>query len=281
MKTNTLVAALITSLSATASAAAQPATAARGSEGSGLPAAVVPAPLREVGFDQHLEREIPPDLAFVDERGERVTIGQYFGERPVVLSFVYFSCPMLCPQSISSLARTLKVLDLGLGDDFELVTVSIDPRETSDTAAKAKALYVEQADRADAAEGWHFLTGEPRAIEPLTRAAGFRYVWDDTLQQFAHPTGVVVVTPQGRIARYLFGIDYGARDLRLAILEASANRIGSVIDAVLLYCYHYDPAAGRYGLAVRRLVQVAGAVTVLGIAGLIAFLVRLERRDRS
>jgi protein SCO1/2 len=247
----------------------------------GMTASTVPAPLREIGFDQNLDRPLPLDTTFHDEEGRTVRLGQYFGSRPVVLAFVYFDCPMLCTQVLSALTSTLGVLSIDAGKDFEIVTVSFDPRETPKDAAAKKRLYLERYQRPTAAQGWHFLTGDQFSIDRLTRAAGFRYVWDAQTKQFAHPTGIIVVTADGRPARYLFGVDYGPRDLRLALTEASEGKIGSAVDSLLLYCYHYDPMTGRYGLVVMRALRIAGAATVLTIVGFIAVMIRRERRPAT
>jgi protein SCO1/2 len=244
---------------------------------AGTPASVVPQPLREIGFDQRLNERIPLDVELNDDQGRRVRIGEYFGQKPVVLAFVYYDCPMLCTLVLSSITSTLGVLALDAGKDFELVMVSFDPRETPELASRRKQEYLQRYDRPDAERGWHFLTGDQSAIDRLTKAAGFRYTWDDETQQFAHPAGIVVLTPDGRLARYLFGLEYGPRDLRLALVEASEGRIGTAVDAALLYCYHYDPMTGRYGLVVMRLLRLAGAVTVVGLG---AFIFVMTRRDR-
>lgn len=246
---------------------------------TGAPAAEVPAQLREVGFDQNLNQRLPLDVEFTDEHGRTVTFGDYFGGRPVVLAFVYYGCPMLCLQSLSSLGATLGVLSENPGDDFEVVTVSIDPRETPALALAKKAHYVERSGKPSIAKGWHYLTGTEANIQRLTRAAGFRYVWDESLQQFAHPAGIVIATPQGKVARYLFGIDYGPRDLRLALIDASEEKVSSPLKKALLYCYHYDPATGRYSLAIMRIVQMAGAATFLSLGTLILVWTRRERRQ--
>ena len=243
----------------------------------GVAASVVPQPLREIGFDQRLDEHVPLDVEFKDEQGRTVQLGEYFGRKPVVLAFVYYDCPMLCTMVLSSITSTLGVLSLEPGKDFELVMVSFDPRETPALAARKKAEYLHRYDRPAAAAGWHFLTGEPPAIERLTKAAGFRYTWDAQTQQFAHPAGIVVLTPDGRLARYLFGLEYGPRDLRLALVEASEGRIGTAVDAALLYCYHYDPMTGRYGFVVMRVLRVAGAATVLAIGTFIFVMLRRER----
>jgi len=245
----------------------------------GLPAAALPSALLEVGFDQNLNQSLPLDTEFSDETGRRVRIREYFGQRPVVLAFVYYGCPMLCLQSLGSLASTLGVLSENVGEDFEVVSVSIDPRETPAMAREKKAHYLERSGKPSIANAWHYLTGTEENIRRLTKAAGFRYVWDEKVQQYAHPAGIVVATPQGTVSRYLFGIDYGPRDLRLAVLDASEERIGSPLAKALLYCYHYDVSTGRYSLAIMRIVRLAGAATVLSLGTLIFVWTRRERRQ--
>jgi len=247
----------------------------------GTPSSQVPQALREIGFDQHLDAPLPLDVPLRDEQGRVVRIGDYFGKRPVVLVFAYYDCPMLCTLAINGLSSALNVVSLAPGTDFEIITVSIDPRDTPAAAAAKKSVYLERYKHAGAADAWHFLTGDQAAIERLTKAAGFRYAWDQQTRQFAHPTGVIVLTPDGRMARYLFGIEYGPRDLRLAIVEASAGKIGSAADALLLYCYHYDPMTGRYGLLIMRAMRVAGATTVLLLGGFVVAMLRRERRTRN
>ncbi len=246
---------------------------------TGVPAAEVPAQLRDVGFDQNLNHMLPLDVELVDEHGRAVKIGDYFGTRPVVLSFVYYGCPMLCLQSLSSLAATLGVLSENPGDDFDVVSVSIDPRETAALALEKKAHYVERSGKPSIAQGWHYLTGTEANILRLTKAAGFRYAWDEATKQYAHPAGIVIATPNGKVSRYLFGIDYGPRDLQLALLDASEEKISSPLKRALLYCYHYDIATGRYSLAIMRIVQVAGAATVLSMGLMIFIWTRRERRQ--
>jgi len=248
---------------------------------AGVPASARPAQLREIGFDQNLGQILPPDIPFTDEQGRPVHVGNYFGARPVVLAFVYYDCPLLCMQVLNALASALDVLSLQPGKDFDVVTISFDPREKPPLAAAKKAAALQRYQRPGAAAAWHFLTGEQSAIERATRAAGFRYVWDERLKQFAHPTGIIVLTPEGHVARYLFGIEYGPRDLRFAIVDASAGRIGSPIDSFLLYCYHYDPMTGRYGLVIMRAIRLAGAATVLALGTFIVVMVRRERRARG
>jgi len=250
----------------------------------GLPASAIPKALREIGFDQNLDRPMPLDTTFKDEQGRVVRLGDYFdpaGTRPVVLAFVYYDCPMLCTTVLNSLTSSLKLLSLDPGKDFDIVVVSFDPRETPALAAAKKATYIERYNRAGTEGGWHFLTGEQASIDRLTKAAGFRYVWDADIKQFAHPTGVMVLTPQGHMSRYLFGVEYGPRDLRFAIVDASAGKVGSKIDQVLLYCYHYDPETGRYGLLIMRVVRIAAAATVLALGLFIFVMVKREGRASS
>jgi protein SCO1/2 len=213
---------------------------------------------------------------FRDEAGRAVRLGDYFGARPVVMVFAYYDCPMLCTQVINGLSSALGVMSLAPGKDFEIVTVSFNPHDTPATASAKKAVYLGRYTRAGAAEAWHFLTGDQPEIDRLTKAAGFRYAWDEDTRQYAHPSGVVVLTPDGRLARYLFGIEYGPRDLRLGIVEASAGRVGTPVDSLLLYCYHYDPMTGRYGLMIMRAMRLAGAATVLALAGFILIMLRRE-----
>jgi protein SCO1 len=245
---------------------------------AGMPASSIPAALRSIGFDQHMNERMPMDAAFVDESGRRVRLGDFFGQRPVVLTFAYFECPMLCTMSLNGLVSALKVLSLDPGTDFELVTISFDPKDTPRSAAEKKAHYVERFGRAGASAAWHFLTGQPPEIDRVTAAAGFRFAWDEDTRQFAHPTGVIVLTPDGRLARYLFGVEYGPRDLRYALVEASHGRVGSAVDALLLYCFHYDPMTGRYGLVVMRAIRIGGAATVLALGAFIFVMVKRERR---
>jgi protein SCO1/2 len=244
----------------------------------GVTSSQLPKALQEIGFDQNLDQPVPLDVMFRDESGAAVRLGDYFGKRPVVLLFAYSDCPMLCTQVINGLSSALGVLSLAPGQDFEIVTVSFNPADTPASAAAKKKVYLERYARAGAAESWHFLTGDQPAIDRLTKAAGFRYAWDADTKQFAHPSGVIVLTPDGRLARYLFGIEYGPRDLRYAIVEASDGKVGNAADSLLLYCYHYDPMTGRYGVAVMRALRIAGAMTVVALG---AFIVVMVRREKS
>ena len=254
-----------------------PATAGYKQE-AGIVSSAIPAPLREIGFDQNIDQRVPLDTTFRDEAGATVHLGDYFGKKPVVLVFAYFDCPMLCTQVINGLSSALGVMSLNPGKDFEIVTVSFNPHDTPASATAKKAVYLERYKRAGAAEGWHFLTGDQPSIDRLTKAAGFRYVWDAETKQYAHPSGVIVLTPDGRLSRYLFGIEYGPRDLRFGIVEASEGKVGTPVDALLLYCYHYDPMTGRYGLVIMRAMRMAGAATVLALGAFIVVMVRKEKR---
>ena len=247
----------------------------------GITSSTMPRPLREIGFDQNLDQYVPLDVPFRDESGRTVRLADYFGSRPVVLVFAYYDCPMLCTQVINGLSTALNILSLAPGKDFEIVTVSFNPRDTPATASAKKAVYLERYTRDGAAQAWHFLSGDQPSIDRLTKAAGFRYVWDAETKQFAHPTGVIVLTADGRLSRYLFGIEYGPRDLRYALVEASAGSVGNAADTLLLYCYHYDPMTGRYGFVVMRAVRIAGAATVLALASFIIVMVRKEKRAAS
>jgi protein SCO1/2 len=247
----------------------------------GMTASTVPAPLREIGFDQNVDETLPLDAAFRDEQGRTVALADYFGQRPVVLAFVYYDCPMLCTQVLNAMTSTIGVLSLDAGRDFEIVLISIDPREGPAQAAEKKAMYLERYHRSTAAGGAHFLTGDEASIRRVAKAAGFRYAWDEPTKQYAHPAGIIVVTPDGRAARYLFGLEYSPRDLRFALLEASAGRVGSRVDVLLLYCFHYDPMTGSYGLVVMRVLRIFGVLTVVAIASFIALMTRRDGRTRG
>src|SRR5947207_12043157 len=203
-----------------------------------------PSVLNDVGIDQKLDAQIDPQITFRDETGATIHFGDYFGHRPIVLALVYYKCPMLCTMVLNDLTHTLTAMRGNMGQDFDVITVSFDPRETPELAAAKKKQYVKTYHRAGADIGWHFLTGDENSIKQLTDTVGFRYVWDEKGQQFAHASGVIVLTPQGRVSRYFYGIDYSAKDLRLSLAEASDGKISTPVDAILLYCFHYDPATG-------------------------------------
>jgi protein SCO1/2 len=234
--------------------------------------------LRQVSFNPQLDAAVPLDLVFRDEAGRPARLGDYFAGRPVVLALVYYSCPMLCNQVLEGLHRSLRVLSFDAGKQFHVVAVSFNPRETPSQAAAKKREALERYHRPGAEAGWHFLTGEEPSIAALTRAVGFRYAYDPQSNLYAHLSGILVLTPQGRISRYFYGIDYAPRDLRLGLVEASANKIGSPVDRLLLFCYHYDPAAGKYGALVMRLVRLGG---ILAVLSLLAFVLALRRREHA
>ncbi len=238
------------------------------------PANVRPPGLKNVGIEQHLDEQIPPELAFRDETGKTVRIGEYFGQRPMILNLVYYQCPMLCSEVMSGLESALRVLKFDVGKDFDVLTVSFDPKETPEIAAKSKAEYLKRYKRPGAEAGWHFLTGPQESIEALTKAAGFQYQYDPKTGQFAHTTAIMILTPQGKIAQYYFGVEYAPKDLRLGLVEASSGKIGTVVDEVLLYCYHYDPATGKYGAIITRILQLSAAATILILGGLLLILFR-------
>jgi protein SCO1/2 len=238
-----------------------------------------PRGLEGVGIDQRLNDPLPLDAAFRDEAGRTVNLSDYFGKRPVILALVYFNCPMLCTQVLNGLVSSLGVVSLSAGSDFDVVVVSFDPRDTPEAAKAKKEAYLTRYKRPGASGGWHFLTGDPKSIAAITKAAGFRYRYDEKLGQFAHASAILVATPGGRIARYFYGIEYAPRDVRLGLVEASAGRIGTPVDQVLLYCFHYDPSSGRYGAVVMNIVRLAGAATLVVLA--IAILIMSRRRART
>lgn len=242
---------------------------------AGEPATGLPTALKEIRIEQKLDQQLPLDLPFRDESGQEVRLGQYFGKKPVVLAFVYYECPQLCTQVLNEMVKAFRVLPFQVGNEFDVVTVSFDPRETSGLAKSKKKVYVDylpEKMRASANAGWHFLTGDASSIEKLTAAAGFNYRYDEATKQWAHASGIMLTTPSGKLSRYFYGIDYPARDLRLGLIESSENKIGSPVEALLLYCYHYDPSTGRYGLAIMRVMQVAGVLTLLGIVAMLLLL---------
>jgi protein SCO1/2 len=242
----------------------------------GDPTAARPGLLSKIHVDQKLNGQVPLDLPFVDETGRDVRLGDYFGKRPVILALVYYECPMLCTQVLNGLVTALGVLNFEPGREFDVVAVSFNPKEGPGLASQKKAAYMDRYKRPHTAGGWHFLTGSEASITALTDAVGFRYEYDDRIKQFAHGAAIEVLTPQGRISKYLYGIEYSARDIRLGLIEASDERIGTPIDDFLLFCYHYDPATGQYGAAVLRLVRLGGIATVLAF---LSFLVVALRRE--
>jgi protein SCO1/2 len=237
-----------------------------------------PAALRDVAFDQKLDQQVPLDLTFRDESGKTVQLANYFNGKPVILTFVYFKCRDLCPLLLDGVVRTLRPLSFSAGNQFNLLTVSFDAHDTPVMAAAKKNDFVKQYGRPGAAAGWHFLTGDETAIQKLARSVGFHYTYDAHTKEFAHAAGIILLTPEGKTSRYFYGIDFSPRDLRLGLIEAAAARIGSPIDQLLLFCYHYDPVTGKYGLLITNVIRLAGLATVL-ILG--AFIFAMLRRDRS
>lgn len=238
----------------------------------------MPSPFQRLGFDQKVGQRVPADLVFRDETGRTVRIGDYFGKRPVVLSLVYYGCPMLCPLTLNGLTRSLKSLSFDAGREFEVVVVSFDPRETPAMAAAAKRQALHDYGRPETADAWHFLTGGAEPIRRLTQAVGFRYFYDAQAKQFAHAAGIVLLTPPGAASRYLYGIDFPVRSVRLGLVEAASNRIGSPVDQVLLYCFHYDPVQGRYSAATLNIVRLSAILCVVGLGTMIALLLRREHQ---
>ena len=266
-----LVAAALLALAVSAPAA-PPAVA------PGRPVAEKPGALRDVGFDQKLGDTIPPDIVLRDEQGQPVRFGDLAREKPVVLTLVYYECPMLCTLTLNGLMSALSMLSYTPGKEFELVTVSFDPREGPALAAAKKKAYLDEYGRPGAEAGWRFLTGDAAQLERLAGAVGFRYAWDAETRQFAHPAGVMVLTPDGVIARYLYGIEYAPRDLRFGIIEASQRKIAGALDRIALTCYRYDPMTGKYGLLTLRLVQAGGIATLVALG---TFITVMRRRDKQ
>jgi protein SCO1/2 len=230
--------------------------------------------LSEIGIDQKLNAEVPLDLSFKDESGKEVRLRDLFRRKPVVLSLVYFECPMLCSMTLNGLVKSFRPLAFQVGREFDVLTISFDPNEKPELAAAKKDVYVKEYGRA--APGWHFLTGSIDSIRQLTDAVGYRYQWDDYTKQWAHVSAIMVLTPDGRVSQYLYGIEFSSRDLRLSLVQASQNKIGTLVDRVLLFCYHYNPETGKYGLVIMNTIRVAGISTVLALA---AFIVLNRRRE--
>jgi cytochrome c oxidase subunit II len=232
----------------------------------------------DIRFEQRLDSQVPLDLNFRDETGRTVRLGDYFNGKPVILALVYYDCPMLCNQVLNGLARSLKTLSFDAGKEFEVLVVSFNPRETPELAGAKKESYLRDYGRPGGSAGWHFMTGDPKPIGELTKSVGFRYVYDPALNQYAHASGIMVLTPQGRLSRYFYGVEYAPRDLRLGLIEASSGRIGTPVDELLLLCYQYDPATGKYSAAVLNALRVGGALTCLFIVVLLTLLGRKAKR---
>jgi len=238
-----------------------------------------PAILSKVGITQNLNAQIPPDLMFRDEEGKSVRIGDFFGQKPIVLSLVYFDCPALCTEVLNGELRTMKAISLDLGKDFEAVTVSFEPKDIPALAKAKRDVYAGQYGRPGAADHWHFLTGEQQSIDALTKVAGFQYAYDPSIRQYAHAAAILVLTPDGRIDRYFYGVQYPARDVRLGLVEASEGKIGTLTDHALLYCFQYDPMTGKYGVVIMNVLRAAGGLTVL-VLGIFMTIMFLRERKR-
>ncbi|MEO8078092.1 MAG: SCO family protein [Acidobacteriota bacterium] len=237
-----------------------------------------PALLKQIGIDQRLKQQVPLDLPFTDETGREVRLGEYFGKRPVVLAMAYYECPMLCTQVITGLVSALGVLTFDAGREFDVVVVSINPKEGPRLAAQKKQAYLDRYNRPATANGWHFLTGQEASIKQLAAAVGFRYAYDEEIQQYAHGAGAMILTPRGVLSKYFYGIEFSPRDLRFGLIEASEERIGTAIDDVLLLCYHYDPTTGKYGTMAIDAIRIGGVATLLA---LVSFMVISLRRERA
>jgi protein SCO1 len=238
------------------------------------PATMRPPGLKDVGIQQNLNTQIPANLTFLDENGKTVKLGDYFGKKPMILSLVYYQCTMLCGEVLNGLDTALRVVKFDVGNQFDVLTVSFDPKDTPEVATIKKAEYLKRYKRPGAESGWHFLTGQQPAIDALTKAAGFQYQYDPKTEQFAHSTAIMILTPEGKIAQYYYGVEYAPKDLRLGLIQASNHKIGSVVDEVLLYCYHYDPNTGKYGAAIFKILRLSGAATILIMGVFLGILIR-------
>jgi len=240
-----------------------------------------PSILNDVGIDQKLDAQVPPDLMFKDENGATVQLGQYFGKKPIILTLVYYKCPMLCTMVLNDLNRVMGAMPMNLGEQFDIITVSFDPTETAELAARKKKGYVHSYGKPHAEEGWHFLTGDEDSIKKLTQTVGFRYAWDDKFKQYAHASGIMVLTPEGKVSKYFYGVEYSAQDLRLALTEAGHGNVGSLSDVTLLYCFHYDPATGKYSLVITRVIQLGGVLTMGALGAFWLVMFRQSKKEKS
>ena len=247
----------------------------------GLPAASVPGMVQGVGIDQNLNAQVPLDLTFKDDTGQTVQLGQYFRQKPVVLALVYYECPGLCDLILNGLSHVMQQVSLNIGSDYQVVTVSFNPKETWQLAVAKKGNYIEKYNRPGVKEGWHFLTGDEPSIKTLADTIGFHYKYDQKSQQYVHASAIYVLTPEGKISKYFYGIDYNPRDFRLGLVDASSNKIGSVADRVLLFCCQYDPTTGKYGVAISRVIRVLGTATALCLFGFVFVMLRRDRRSHG
>jgi protein SCO1/2 len=241
------------------------------------PANVRPPYLENVGIEQHLDAQVPAGLAFTDDSGRAVKLSDYFGKKPLILNLVYYNCTMLCGEALAGLSGSMKMIKFDAGNEYDVITVSFDPRETPQIAAVKKQEYLKRYGRPGAANGWHFLTGSADSINALTKAVGFQYQYDPKSNQYAHATAIMVLTPEGRISRYFYGVDFPPKDLRMGLVEASTGKIGNAVDSVLLYCYHYDPATGKYGAVVNNMLKIGAGLTIVLLGGMLLILFRTER----
>ncbi len=267
-----------------------PAAWSQGMNSGGImspPSNVKPPGLANIAIEQRLNEQVPANLVFRDETGKAVHLSDYFGKKPLVLSLVYYRCPMLCSELLVGLESTLKVLKFDVGKEFDVLTISFDPKDTPELATAKKATILKRYNRPGASDGWHFLTGPQESIDAITKAVGFQYSYDQKTGQFAHSTAIMLLTPEGKVAQYYYGVEFPPKDVRLGLIQASQNKIGTLADQVLLYCYHYDPATGKYGAIISRIIQLAGGLTILSIGAVLLMLFRrgpdheLRRQDSS
>lgn len=249
--------------------------------GAAQPAGVRPPMLRDVGIDQLLNNQVPLDLEFVDETGKTVKLKEYFTDKPVLLTLVYYDCPQLCNQVLNGATGALKTLPMLPGKDFVWLTVSFDHREQPELAAAKKDSYLQRLGKKDAAAGWHFLTGSEQAIKALTQAVGFRFLWDPAKKQYAHASGIIVLTSEGKVSRYFYGIEYAPRDLRLGFVDASQGKVGSLADQIIMYCYQYDPESGTYSLVLMRVLRIFAGMTLVTLVALIFYLRRKTKQKEA
>jgi len=247
---------------------------------SGQPFGRPPA-LRNIGLDQHLDAQVPLDLVFKDESGRDVRLGDLIRDKPVILSLVYYQCPMLCNMVLNGELHAMRNIPFELGHDYDAITVSFDPTETPKLAADKKATYTERFGRTEPMKSWHFLTGSETEIHALASTVGFRYAWDDVTKQWAHASGLILLTPAGKVSRYIYGIEYPKQDVRLALVEASEGKIARASDQILLFCYHYDPTTGKYGLAILNTLRAAGSATVIALGAFVFTMLRRDFRGRN
>ena len=239
----------------------------------------LPPALEKAGIEQKLNEQLPVDAVFKDENGKEVRLGDYFGKRPVILAFVYFECPMLCNEVLNGLTGSLKSLSFDAGKEFDVVAISFDARENDkpDLAKNKKASYMKRYERPGTENGWHFLTGTQSEIDKVTKAAGFNYYWDAKSEQFAHAGGIMITTPEGKLARYIYGIDYAPKDIKFGVMESAESKIGNPAEQLMLYCYHYDPSTGRYGLSILKVMRLGGIVTLIALGAMFFFFWRRNK----